>query len=175
MHLNNDGTVKIWTTDNMPSEWRKAYEESADEEPRTSVVLAGVRALGRRTTHSHVHTRTATSLNEHLGGRCGVGVVVIKYETKNDFLYSKHLSGVFQHRLRSPRTYSEGWSISRGRSDSYHLNGSGGGYPESKNDLHTGYRTVKNKVGGRPPTWAEMRKYGHEKTRWVYEYENPEE
>ena len=91
----------------------------------TSVVLAGGRALGRHTTYSHVHTRTATSLNEHLRGRCGVGVVVIKYETKNDFLYSKHLAGVFQHRLRSPRTYSEGWCISRGRSDSYHLNGSG--------------------------------------------------
>ena len=55
---------------------------------------------------------------------CRAGVVVIKYETKNDFLYSKQLSGVFQHRLRSPRTYSDGWSISCGRSDSYHLNGS---------------------------------------------------
>ena len=89
----------------------------------TSVVLAGGRALGGHTTYSYVHTRAAISLNEHLRGRCGVGVVVIKYETKNDFLYSKHLAGVFQHRLRSPRTYSEGWSISRGRSDSYHLNG----------------------------------------------------
>ena len=39
-----------------------------------------------------------------------------------------------------------------------------GGYVP--NDLHTGYRA---------PTWAEMRKYGHEKTRWVYEYENPKE
>ena len=90
----------------------------------TSAVLVGGRALRRHTTYSHAHTRTVTSLNDHLGGRCGVGVVVIKYETKNDFLYSKQLSGVFQHRLRSPRTYSEGWSISRGRSDSYHLNGS---------------------------------------------------
>ena len=50
-----------------------------------------------------------------------------------------------------------------------------GDYPKDKNDLHTGYRTVKRKVGGRPPTWAEMRKYGHEKTRWIYEYEIPEE
>ena len=91
----------------------------------TSMVLAGGRALERRTTYSHAHTCTATSLNEHLGGRCGAGVVVIKYETKKDFLYSKQLSGVFQHRLRSPRTYSEGWSISRGRSDSGHFNGSG--------------------------------------------------
>ena len=81
----------------------------------SSVVLAGGRALGRHTTYSYVHTRAATSLNEHLGARCGVGVVVIKYETKNDFFNSKQLSGVFQHRLRSPRTYSEGWSISRGR------------------------------------------------------------
>ena len=89
----------------------------------TSAVLAGGRALGRYATYSHVHTRAATSLNDHLGGRCGVGVVVIKYGTKNDFLYSKQLSGVFQHRLRSPRTYSEGWSISRGSSDSCHLNG----------------------------------------------------
>ena len=48
-----------------------------------------------------------------------------------------------------------------------------GGYVP--NDLHTGYRTVKHKVGGRAPTWAEMRKYGHEKTRWIYEYENPKE
>ena len=91
------------------------------------MVLAGGRALGRHTTYSYVHTRAATSLNEHLGGRCGVGVVVIKYETKNDFLYSKHFSGVFQHRLRSPGIYSEGHSISRGRSDSYHLNGSAPG------------------------------------------------
>ena len=74
----------------------------------TSVVLAGGMALGSHTTYSHVHTRTATSLNEHLGGRCGVGVMVIKYGTEKDFLYSKQLSGVFQHRLRSPRTYSEG-------------------------------------------------------------------
>ena len=88
------------------------------------MVLAGGGALGRHTTYSHVHTRAATSLNDHLGGRCGVGVVVIKYETKTDLFCSKQLSGVFQHRLRSPRAYSEGWSISRGRSDSYHLNGS---------------------------------------------------
>ena len=59
------------------------------------MVLAGGQALGRHTIgtiYSYVHTHTAhstqqhhTSLNEHLGGRCGVGVVVIKYETKNDF------------------------------------------------------------------------------------------
>ena len=47
---------------------------------------APVRSLGRHTTYSYVHARAATSLlNEHLGGRCGVGVVVIKYETKTDF------------------------------------------------------------------------------------------
>ena len=69
--------------------------------------------------------RSLACCKQDATGRCGVGVVVIKYETKTDFLYSKQLPGVFQHRLRSPRTYSEGWSISRGRSDSYHLNGSG--------------------------------------------------
>ena len=52
------------------------------------MVLAGGRALGRHATYSYVHTRAAISLNEHLRGRCGVGVVVIKYETKNDFLDS---------------------------------------------------------------------------------------
>ena len=88
--------------------------------PQKSYLTSGTWVVA----YSYVHARAATSLNEHLGGRCGVGVVVIKYGTKNDFLYSKQLSGVFQHRLRSPRTYSEGWSISRGRSDSYHLNGS---------------------------------------------------
>ena len=45
------------------------------------------------------------------------------------FLYSKQLSGVFQHRSSPPRTHSEGWSISRGRSDSCHLNGSEEGEP----------------------------------------------
>ena len=89
-----------------------------------SVVLAGGRALGRHKIYSHAHTRAATSLNEHLRGRCGVDVVVIKYETKSHFSYSKQFPGVFQHRLRSPRTYSGGWPISRGCSDSYHLNGS---------------------------------------------------
>ena len=69
-------------------------------------------------------SKCAQKIGKSSKNTCGVGVVVIKYETKNDFLYSKQLSGVFQHRLRSPRTYSEGWSISRGRSDSYHLNGS---------------------------------------------------
>ena len=58
----------------------------------TSVVLAGGRTLGRHTIYSHAHTRTATPLNEHLGWRCGVGVMVIKYETENDFLHSKQLS-----------------------------------------------------------------------------------
>ena len=43
----------------------------------SSVVLAGGRALGRRTTYSHAHTRTATPLNEHLGWWCGVAVMVI--------------------------------------------------------------------------------------------------
>ena len=46
----------------------------------SSVVVAGGRALGRRKTYSHAHTRPASLPNEHLGGRCraaagGVGGV----------------------------------------------------------------------------------------------------
>jgi hypothetical protein len=39
-----------------------------------------------------------------------------------------------------------------------------------QNDIHTGYRAAKNKLG-RKPTWVEMRSLAMQKARWIYNYE----
>ena len=47
--------------------------------------------------------------------------MVIKYETKNDFLYSIQLASTPQYRQSPPRTCPEGWSIVRDKLGSYRL------------------------------------------------------
>ena len=41
------------------------------------------------------------------------------------------------------------------------------------NPHHTGYTTAKRRLGGKVPTWIQMRTMAREDKRWIYEYEIP--
>ena len=41
------------------------------------------------------------------------------------------------------------------------------------NPHHTGYSTAKRRLGGKVPTWIQMRTMAREDKRWIYEYEIP--